>query len=177
MIDGLRSSKGELYNRRACYTKAFIRFIIHSYVNFFEWGVRANIPLTRLNTQRSKSMRMKLKLLLGLLFSSYLAVGQDPQITRIDGKTISITAIDSTVIRLMGGGRVSGLGLTIINGDTIAYEKAYGYKNRETKELLDTSTVYYGASLSKAVFMYLCLALVGQGVLNLDKPLYQYLDK
>jgi CubicO group peptidase (beta-lactamase class C family) len=133
--------------------------------------------LTGLNIQSSKSTRMKLQILLGLLVSSNLAVGQDPPITKIDGTTISITAIDSTVFRLMDAGRVSGLGLTIINGDTIAYEKAYGFKNMEAKELLDTSTILYGASLSKAVFMYLCLELVRQGTLNLDKPLYQYLDK
>jgi CubicO group peptidase (beta-lactamase class C family) len=69
------------------------------------------------------------------------------------------------------------LGLAIINNNVIVYEKMYGYKNIDRKELLDTSTVFYGASLSKALFAYLCLKLVQQGVLNLDKPLYQYLDK
>ncbi len=43
--------------------------------------------------------------------------------------------------------------------------------------MLEDSTIFYGSSLSKAVFMYLRLSLVRQGILNLDKPLYEYLDK
>lgn len=120
---------------------------------------------------------MKLKMLPGLLFSFNLIFGQNLQITKIDGTTISISSIDSTILHLMGAAKVTGLGLAIINDDRIVYEKTYGYKNIDTKELLDTSTVFYGASLSKAVFAYLCLELVQQGVLNLDTPLCQYLDK
>lgn len=120
---------------------------------------------------------MRLKILLGFLFSFNLTFGQRLQITKIDGTTILTSAIDSTILHLMNVAKVTGLGLAIINDDTIVYEKTYGYKNIDGKELLDTSTVFYGASLSKAVFAYLCLELVQQGVLNLDKPLYQYLDK
>jgi CubicO group peptidase (beta-lactamase class C family) len=120
---------------------------------------------------------MRLKILIGIFLSFNLTFGQHPKITKIDGGMISIHAIDSTILHLMSAAKVTGLGLAIINGNRIVYEKAYGYKNMETKEVLDTSTVFYGASLSKAVFMYLCLALVQQDILNLDKPLYQYLDK
>ncbi len=120
---------------------------------------------------------MKLKNLLGLLFSFHLTFAQQGQIAKIDGGTISIHAIDSTILHLMSAAKVTGLELAIINANRIVYEKAYGYKNMETKEGLDTSTVFYGASLSKTVFMYLCLGLVQQGLLNLDKPLYKYLDK
>ncbi|HLY69773.1 MAG TPA: serine hydrolase domain-containing protein [Puia sp.] len=119
----------------------------------------------------------KLSILLGLLLSFILSFGQQPHIKRIDGTTISTSAIDSMTLHLMSAARVSGLGLAIINDNKIVYEKMYGYKNIEAKELLDTSTVLYAASLSKAVFTYLCLALVRQGVLDLEKPLYQYLDK
>jgi len=120
---------------------------------------------------------MQFKLFCGFLLSFNLAFGQGLEITRIDGTRISTHAIDSTVVHLMAAAKVSGLGLAIINHNRVVYEKTYGYKNIELGELLDTSTVLYGASLSKAVFTYLCLGLVQQGVLDLDKPLYQYLDK
>jgi CubicO group peptidase (beta-lactamase class C family) len=120
---------------------------------------------------------MRLKFLIGVLLSINMIFGQQVQIAKIDGSTISIPAIDSMILHLMSVAKVSGLGLAIINENRIVYEKTYGYKNIETKELLDTSTILYGASLSKAVFNYLCLSLVQQGVLNLDKPLYKYLDK
>lgn len=35
----------------------------------------------------------------------------------------------------------------------------------------------YGASFTKAVFAYLVMQLVGGGVLELDKAVYQYLEK
>jgi CubicO group peptidase (beta-lactamase class C family) len=120
---------------------------------------------------------MRHRILLGLLLSFNLSFGQHVQIKKIDGSTITIPGIDSTILHLMSIAKVTGLGLAIINEDTIVYEKMYGYKNIAGNESLDTATVFYGASLSKAVFAYLCLVLVQQGVLDLDKPLYQYLDK
>jgi CubicO group peptidase (beta-lactamase class C family) len=124
---------------------------------------------------------MKIKILLGLLLELLLSVnvtfGQRQQITKIDGSKISVSEINNTILNLMSAAKVTGLGLAIVNEDSIVYEKTYGYKNIATNELLDTSTIFYGASLSKAVFMYLCLMLVQQNVLNLDRPLYKYLDK
>jgi CubicO group peptidase (beta-lactamase class C family) len=120
---------------------------------------------------------MRLKILSGLLLLCSLTFAQQGPIKRIDGSMTTFHAIDSTILQLMNAAKVTGLGLAIINGNRIVYEKAYGYKNMEIKERLDTTTIFYGASLSKAVFMYLCLSLVQQGVLNLDRPLYQLLDK
>jgi CubicO group peptidase (beta-lactamase class C family) len=124
-----------------------------------------------------KRMPLRIKILSGLLLLCGLSFAQQGLIKRIDGSEITTQAIDSTILRLMRAAKVAGLGLAIINDNRIVYEKTYGYKNLELKELLDTSTIFYGASLSKAVFMYLCLVLVSQGILNLDKPLYEYLDK
>lgn len=122
-------------------------------------------------------MSLRLKNLFALLLLCSLNFAQQGPIKRIDGSTTTIQAVDSNILHLMSAAKVTGLGLAIINDNQIVYEKTYGYKNLESKESLDTSTIFYGASLSKAVFMYLCLALVQQGILNLDKPLYEYLDK
>jgi CubicO group peptidase (beta-lactamase class C family) len=119
---------------------------------------------------------IRLHILFGLLLSINWMFGQQTLIKKIDGNTISTSAIDSTILHLMRVAKVTGLEIAIINENKIVYEKAYGFGNVEKKELLDTSTVMYGASLSKAVFTYICLDLVQQGLLNLDKPLYQYLD-
>jgi CubicO group peptidase (beta-lactamase class C family) len=119
---------------------------------------------------------MRLKILFGLLLLSSLAFAQKGIIKKIDGTTTTIDAIDSTILQLMSAAKVTGLEIAIINDYQIVYEKAFGYSNIQKKELLTTSTVLYGASLSKAVFTYVCLNLVQQGVLSLDKPLYQYLD-
>ncbi len=77
----------------------------------------------------------------------------------------------------MDKAKVTGLALSILNNHKIVYTKTYGYKNKLTREPLTTATAMYGASFSKAVFTYLCLMLVQEGILDLDKPLYRYLDK
>jgi CubicO group peptidase (beta-lactamase class C family) len=120
---------------------------------------------------------MKLKILFGLLLLCSVTFGQDGLIKRIDGSTTTDHTIDSTILQLMSAAKVTGLEIAVINNYKIVYKKAFGYSNIQNKELLKTSTVLYGASLSKAVFTYVCLDLVQQGVLSLDRPLYQYLDR
>ncbi|MBK8626976.1 MAG: beta-lactamase family protein [Saprospiraceae bacterium] len=120
---------------------------------------------------------MKLKILLGLMMIFNLAFGQKQQIKRLDGTKISFVEIDETVKLLMDKANVQGLSLSILNENQQAYIKSYGFKNLDQNEYLDTSTVLYGASFSKAVFGYLTMKLVQEKVIDLDKPLYQYLNK
>ena len=103
--------------------------------------------------------------------------GQNKEIQRLDGSKINTTEIDRIVAKLMDTANVQGLSLGILNHKKIVYVKAYGYKNKEKKELLDTSTVMYAASFSKPVFAFLTLKLVQDKILDLDKPIYEYLDK
>lgn len=53
---------------------------------------------------------------------------------------------------------------------------SYGYKDIETKEPIDNETVFQAASLSKIVATYAFLILVDKGLLDLDKPLWEYLE-
>lgn len=110
-----------------------------------------------------------------LLFGGLNSYGQ--QVKRLDGSEITTAQVDSTVVQLMDTANVTGLALAIINDDKIVHQKAYGFKNNENRALLDTTTIFYGASFSKAVFAYLTLLLVHEGTLSLDKPLYHYLDQ
>ena len=117
------------------------------------------------------------KIILGLLLLHQFAFGQIQQITKLDGSKVSFSEIDKTVLRLMDSAKIQGLDLAIINNNKTIFIKSYGYKNLLKKELLDTASIMYGASLSKAVFGYLIMKLVQEKILNLDKPLYQYLNK
>lgn len=121
---------------------------------------------------------MKIVILIGLFFVCLNPLsGQTRQITKVDGSKILSTEIDRLINDLLVKAKVAGLALSILNNNRTVYTRAYGYKNKQKQELLDTSTVLSGASFSKAVFAFLTLKLVDEGVLNLDKPLYQYLDK
>ncbi|KOY84300.1 beta-lactamase [bacterium 336/3] len=120
---------------------------------------------------------MELKILLGLLLTFNLTFGQTNQIKRLDNKKVSFDEIDKRVKRLMDTAKIQGLSLSIINDKKTVFVKSYGYRNKPQNELLDTASIMYGASLSKAVFGYLVMKLVQQKILDLDKPLYKYLHK
>jgi CubicO group peptidase (beta-lactamase class C family) len=102
---------------------------------------------------------------------------QNKQIRKLDGTLLSVAETDRIITRLMEEAEVTGLNLGIINDNRITYVKSYGFRNKEKKEKIDTSTIFSAASFSKAVFAYLVLQLAQEGKIDLDKPIYQYLDK
>ncbi len=68
---------------------------------------------------------MRYKITVGLLLLVKLVVGQDQQITKLDGSTISAAQIDQTVTRLMDAANVQGLNLAILNNNRSVFIKSY----------------------------------------------------
>ncbi len=99
------------------------------------------------------------------------------KIKRLDGSTISSIEIESRVAKLMSVARVTGISIAIINDSRVAYVKSFGFRNKEARQHLTEQTVMYGASFTKAVFAYFVMGLVREGLIDLDKPIYQYLEK
>jgi len=99
------------------------------------------------------------------------------KIKRLDGSTISSIEIESRVAKLMSVARVTGISIAIINDSRVAYVKSFGFRNKEARQHLTEQTVMYGASFTKAVFAYFVMGLVEEGVIDLDKPVYQYLER
>lgn len=95
-------------------------------------------------------------------------------IKRLDGSKIEAQDLTSRIEELTKKADVHGLAIAIFNGREIVYSKAFGVKNMETQEPLRMDTVFYGASLSKAVSAVLMMKLVEEGVLDLDAPLVGY---
>jgi len=104
------------------------------------------------------------------------AVAQ-PSIARLDGSTITAAEIDATVTHLMQAAEVTGVGIAILNHGNIAYLHGYGFRDKDKKLPLTVDSVMSGASFSKVAFAYMVMELVDQGVLDLDRPVYQYLPK
>ena len=96
----------------------------------------------------------------------------------------SAAAIDSAAMALMARDTVQGMALAVIEDGQIVHVAAHGWRNAERKLPLDTATIMYGASLTKAAVGYLVLQLVDEGTLDLDasiatllpKPLPEYED-
>lgn len=93
------------------------------------------------------------------------------------GGRIATSQIDATATQLMPVANVTGCGIAIFHGRKIAYLKAYGLRDAEKGLPLTPDSVMTSASLSKAAFATVVLRLVQEGVLDLNKPIYQYLPK
>lgn len=98
-------------------------------------------------------------------------------ITRLDQTKIKFDSLNKNIEALMKAANVHGLAISIFNDHQPVYKKTFGYKNFQTREPIKSTTNFYGASLSKAVFAVLVMKLVEEGVLDLDKPLQEYLPK
>ena len=120
-------------------------------------------------------MNKKIFFLLSSFMVALSACSQ--QIERLDNSSITTTKLTVEINRLMNAGHVTGMVIAVFNDNKPVYEKAFGYKNADTKEPLQVHTEFYGASLSKAIFSVLVMKLVEEGVLDLDKPLQDYLPK
>ena len=97
-------------------------------------------------------------------------------ISRIDNTEIEASKLDNRIKTLMDSADVTGLAISVFNDNQIIYRKAFGYANYNKKTPLQINTLFYGASLSKAVFGYLVALLANDGIIDLDKPLQQYFD-
>lgn len=86
-------------------------------------------------------------------------------------------SIDATAKRLMATENVQGLALAYIVDGQVQHVGAYGWRNVERQLPLTSSTVMYGASLTKAAVAYLVLQLVDERRLSLDATPPQLLPK
>jgi CubicO group peptidase (beta-lactamase class C family) len=98
-------------------------------------------------------------------------------VKRLDGSTFTAAEIDGTVTRLMNAAKVTGAGITILNDGKIVYLKTYGFRDLKKGRPLTPDSVMTAASFTKVAFAYMVMQLVQEGVLDLDKPVYQYLPK
>lgn len=86
-------------------------------------------------------------------------------------------ALDTRIEALMARERVVGMAVAVIDHDEIVHVKAYGLRNREDAQPLQTDTIMYGASVTKAAFAYMVMQLVDEGRLDLDRSIADYLPR
>ncbi len=98
-------------------------------------------------------------------------------IKKLNDSQVSKSELTTKIQSLMDSADVTGVSVTIFNDNKIDYQKSFGYANLEKKDSLTNKTVFYAASFSKAVFGYLVAQLADEGIIDLDKPLQDYLEK
>jgi CubicO group peptidase (beta-lactamase class C family) len=120
---------------------------------------------------------MRTALLSLLVMTAVFSAAESPPIRRLDGSTISPSEIDATVTRLMQAAEVPGVGIAIFNESKLAYLETYGLRDKEKNLPFTENSVMTAASLSKVAFAYMVMQLVDEKILDLDRPVYQYLPK
>ena len=95
----------------------------------------------------------------------------------LDGQSIFTVELEAFIEQTLEGAGVTGLSCAILNDAKLAYQKAFGYRNKNDGSLNDEQSIFAAASFSKTVFAYLVMLLVEEKVIDLDRPLYEYLDK
>lgn len=115
--------------------------------------------------------------LLPVLLLIAMPVQAAESIRTLVGNVLTPQRIDQGVQRLMRDEKVPGLGLTLIRDGKIVFQKAYGLREVERKLPLEQDTVMYGASLTKAAFSTFVMQLVGEGLIDLDRPIAAILPK
>lgn len=102
---------------------------------------------------------------------------QQPEIARPDGRNITHAQIDSTLNRLIQAAHVTGAGVALFHNGKVVYLKTYGLRDAKKDLPLTPDSVMTAASLTKSAFATVVMRLVQRGLVNLDKPIEQYLGQ
>ncbi|OUS24173.1 hypothetical protein A9Q99_24835 [Gammaproteobacteria bacterium 45_16_T64] len=86
-------------------------------------------------------------------------------------------SLANTAPALMDDNNVVGLSVITIRENEVIISNSFGYADIASKQKVDEQTVYKAASLGKPIFAYIVVALAQQEKLDLDKPLYLYMDE
>jgi CubicO group peptidase (beta-lactamase class C family) len=114
---------------------------------------------------------------LTIVIGSLSLFAQQMSVARLDSSKISPSEIDTAVARLMEQAHVTGVGIAVLNDDKVVYLKAYGVRDKEKHLPLTPDSVMTAASLTKPIFATMVMRLVHERIIELDKPVYEYLPK
>lgn len=122
-------------------------------------------------------MKRRFLIFVLLLWGGSLVSCQDQSngISTIKGHEVSPTDLDNFIQNQIDSLKVAGLSVAIIRDNKIVYNNAFGFKSLTTKEKCTPETLFEACSLSKPVFAYFVMLQVKKGIIDLDKPLYEYL--
>ena len=118
----------------------------------------------------------KLVFLLCSLFAYCLCNAQEHNIAPELSTKEAIDHLKNDVPRLMQKANVPGMSVALIRNGKMVWSGAFGVMNNNTRQRATKQSIFEANSLSKPVFGYAVLTLVDQGKIDLDKPIYRYMD-
>ena len=88
----------------------------------------------------------------------------------------SQTEVDNVVRLMMQDTGAKGFALAVVDDGQVSQVGVYGHRNAAGAPL-ENDSIMYGASLTKMAFAYMVLQLVDEDILDLDRPISEYLPQ
>ena len=88
----------------------------------------------------------------------------------------TVAELDVQMRAAMDATGARGLAIAVIDDGQVVQVRSYGQRNA-AGDPLQTDTIMYGASLTKAAFAYMVMQLVEEGVLGLDQSIAEMLPR
>lgn len=88
-----------------------------------------------------------------------------------------IEKIEKLTPELMKEFNVPGVSISLITENKITYSKSFGVSDADTKSTVNENTMFEACSMSKPVFALIVMHLVEKNIIDLDKPLFNYLPE
>jgi CubicO group peptidase (beta-lactamase class C family) len=95
----------------------------------------------------------------------------------LQARDLDTVMLKKRIPEMMDSAGVPGLSVGVIKKGKLVWSKNFGLANKATQKRATKNTVFEAASLSKPMFAFICMKLVEQGILDLDKPLTEYVSK
>ena len=120
---------------------------------------------------------MKVNIFLIVLFVFIFTETIGQTIKRINGTKLSVDSLQSKIEYLMKTANVSGVAVSIFNNNKPVFNRTFGLADVQKNVPFQPTSVMYAASFAKTVFAYIAMQLVQEEIIDLDKPLVEYLSK
>lgn len=118
----------------------------------------------------------KLGLLLISLIICCLCTAQEQNVAPELSIKDAIERLQIDIRRLMKEANVPGMSVALIRNGKMVWSGVFGVMNNTTRQPVTKRSIFEANSLSKPVFSYAVLTLVDQGKIDLDRPIYRYMD-
>lgn len=99
-----------------------------------------------------------------------------PTVENLIGTSVSSDVIDGFLRERMASRQIPGLSVAIINNGEVVYHRSLGVENAVSQTPVTPCSTFQGASITKPLFGYFAMTFVDEGVLDLDRPLAEYLE-
>lgn len=80
----------------------------------------------------------------------------------------AVSQVEAKICGLMDENRTVGMAVVLVKGDRVVYQKAFGYRDKDTREPLEIDDVFRIASISKSFSGVSVMQLVEAGKMSLD---------